>query len=75
MMLHTTISNYGLGTKAGQVGVPLSTGWKLVSFLPSKPVPNSICGTLQEPKLPIADVPDEDAAAAVADAVPPTIFP
>jgi hypothetical protein len=30
----------------------LSTGWKLVSFLPSKPVPNSICGTLQEPKSP-----------------------
>jgi hypothetical protein len=31
----------------------LSTGWKLVSFLLSKPVPNSICGTLQEPKFPM----------------------
>ena len=31
----------------------LSTGWKLVSFRPSKPVANSICGTEHLPKLPI----------------------
>jgi hypothetical protein len=34
----------------------LFTGWKLVSFLLSKAVPNSICGILQEPKLPTPPV-------------------
>lgn len=55
----------------------MSAGWKLVSFLLSKPAANSILGTLHVPKLPIAlEVPvdpeaaDEvgDAAAAVVDA-------
>jgi hypothetical protein len=31
----------------------LSTGWKEVSLRLSKPVANSICGTVHEPKLPI----------------------
>lgn len=34
--------------------LPSSAGWKLVSFLLSKPTPNSICGTEHEPKLPMA---------------------
>jgi hypothetical protein len=34
----------------------LSTGWKLVSFLPSKLAPNSICGTEHFPKFPILSV-------------------
>ena len=50
----------------------MSTGSNEVSFLPSKPVPNSICGTVQEPKSPIdpaAAVEDAAAAVAVAAAV------
>ena len=41
----------------------LSTGWKLVSLRLSKPVANSIWGTVQLPKLPI---PVEEGAAAAA---------
>ena len=50
----------------------LSTGWKLVSFLPSKPAPNSICGMEQLPKFPmveLVDVATASAAEEVADAV------
>ena len=47
----------------------MSTGWKLVSFLLSKPTPNSICGTLQLPKLPIADEEAVDVGAAVIEMV------
>jgi hypothetical protein len=47
---------------------PLSTGWKLVSFRLSKPAPNSIWGTLQLPKLPIAEDAPVGAAAALDEA-------
>ena len=43
----------------------LSTGWKLVSFLLSKPTPNSICGTEQEPKSPMLDEDPEEVEALV----------
>ena len=45
-----------------------STGWNDVSVLPSKPVPNSICGTEQDPKFPIELAAAVDDAAAVAAA-------
>lgn len=41
-------------------------GWKLVSFLPSKPTPNSISGTEHDPKFPIP--PDAEEAVVVAAA-------
>ena len=57
--------------KVGPYDLLLSTGWKLVSFLLSKPVANSIWGTVHEPKSPIADEDEaavvEEAAAAVVD--------
>jgi len=50
----------------------LSVGWKLVSFLPSKPAANSICGTEHDPKLPMPELAaavEEDAAADAAAVV------
>ena len=32
----------------------MSTGWNEVSLRLSKPVPNSICGTEHDPKLPMS---------------------
>lgn len=45
----------------------MSTGWKLVSFLPSKPVPNSIWGTEHFPKFPILPVGAGDEATVVVE--------
>lgn len=42
---------------SGWKSVPLSTGSKLVSFLPSKPTANWIWGTVQEPKSPMSSTP------------------
>ena len=53
-------------------GLLLSTGWKLVSLRLSKPVANSICGTVHLPKLPMPELLEVEAdveAAAAALAV------
>ena len=47
---------------------PLSTGWKLVSLRLSKPTPNSISGTEQEPKSPIPELDESEPVPVVLEA-------
>ena len=45
----------------------MSAGWKLVSLRLSKPVANSIWGTEQLPKLPMAELEEVEVATAAAE--------
>jgi len=55
-----------LHTQINLTNLPLSTGWKLVSFLLSNPAANSISGTEQLPKSPTSPVPTFEMGVALA---------